>query len=100
MANFSEETKLAVWKKATIVAGNDSSRWRKDQCGAWIGWNEYGNRQSNYGWEIDHITSQAHGGSDCLSNLRPLHWRNNLEKSEGRLSCKVTAQGDRNVEKE
>ena len=98
MANFSEETKLAVWKKATPVNEYDSARWRKDQCGAWIGWNEYGDRHSDYGWEIDHITPQSKGGTDILSNLRPLHWKNNIEKLDGRLSCKVKADGNKNVE--
>ena len=42
MANFSEETKLAVWKKAQIVANNDPAVWRKDQCGAWMTFSEYG----------------------------------------------------------
>lgn len=31
MADFSEETKLAVWKKAQIVSNNDPDVWRKDQ---------------------------------------------------------------------
>ena len=53
---FSDETKLAVWNKAQVVSGNDPASWRKDQCGAWIGWAFYGNRDSQYGWEIDHIT--------------------------------------------
>ena len=98
MANFSDEMKLAVWQKASIVANNDPARWRKDQCGAWINWNEYGNRQSDYGWEIDHITPQSKGGTDILSNLRPLHWKNNMEKLDGKLSCKIKADGNKNVE--
>lgn len=99
MANFSDEVILAVWRKGTIVHGYDSAEWRKDQCGAWIGFKFYGDRSSDYGWEIDHITSVAHGGGDNLSNLRPLHWRNNVKKSDGRLSCVVEASGNKNVEK-
>lgn len=41
---FSEETKLAVWKKAKVVYNADPNVWRKDQCDAWIGWNYYGDR--------------------------------------------------------
>ena len=99
MANWTDEIISAVWKKATVVANNDPAVWRKDQCGAWIGFNFYGKRDSEYGWEIDHIKPIANGGKDDLENLRPLQWQNNVEKSDGRLSCKVTASGTKNVEK-
>jgi len=67
-----------------------------DECGAWIGSEEYGNRQSQYGWEIDHINPD---GDDQLSNLQPLQWQNNIDKSDGRLKCHVTAKGKKNVQK-
>jgi hypothetical protein len=96
---FSEETIKKVWEKGKIVAGNDSGKWRKDQCDAWIGWEFYGNRESQYGWEIDHIKPVSEGGTEELSNLRPLQWKNNVSKQEGRLTCPVTASGTENVEK-
>lgn len=92
--SFSEETIQRVWEKAQIVSGANPNVWRKDQCGAWIGRQSHGDRNSDYGWEIDHIDPD---GGDDLSNLRPLQWVNNAEKGEGRLACPVTALGNRNV---
>jgi 5-methylcytosine-specific restriction endonuclease McrA len=93
---FDESTKNAVWSIGTVVGDNDPNVWRKDECGAWIQFSKYGDRNSRYGWEIDHIVSQDHGGSDAISNLRPLQWQNNASKSAGRLKCAVTANGTDN----
>lgn len=89
---FEEITIQKVWDKGQVVSGYDSRIWRKDQCGAWIKRDQYGNRNSQYGWEIDHISPSANGGKDVLYNLRPLQWKNNSSKSDGRLVCVVTAQ--------
>lgn len=94
--NWTHEQLSAIWAKATAVAGNDENKWRKDACGAWIGWAVYGNRQSQYGWEVDHVTPVERGGLDAVSNLRPLHWRNNASKQDGKLTCPVSASGTGN----
>jgi len=96
---ITEDTIQRVWEKGTIVANNDPKAWRKDQCGAWIGREQYANRGSQYGWEIDHITPESEGGGDELSNLRPLQWENNVATAAGRLTCVVTASGEKNVRK-
>ncbi len=75
-----EQRKLAVWRKGRIVLGHDPAVHRQDEFGWWISYSQYGNRESDYGWEIDHIEPKSKGGSDSLFNLRPLHWRNNATR--------------------
>lgn len=94
---FTEEQIQQVWETGEITPNNDSNIFRKDQCGAWIERKQYGNRDSTFGWEIDHIKPESAGGTSALSNLRPLQWENNVAKSSGRLGCVITAEGTENV---
>lgn len=96
MANWTEADIQAVWGKATQVNGYNKEIARKDECGAWIERKQYGNRNSIFGWEIDHISP---GENDALSNLRPLQWKNNVDKSDGRLKCNVVSSEKTNIEK-
>lgn len=77
-----EELKYAVWNKGFPIDGIDPAYWRKDICGNTMKFNEHGNPDSCFGWEIDHIIPRSQGGSDDLSNLQPLYWINNREKCE------------------
>ena len=87
---WSNETISAVWKKGQIVGTNDPNVYRKDACSAFMQFDKHGDRDAKYGWEIDHIVPVAHGGSDVMSNLQPLHWKNNLEKGDSsQLKCAV-----------
>jgi len=83
----------AVWKKGVIVPGNDPSIFRKDSCGAWIKRSDYGDVNSIYGWEIDHIRPRIKGGVTSLGNLQPLQWENNRYKSDDwpNWFCKIRA---------
>ncbi len=90
---FTEQQIQKVWEKANIDPNNNPNDFRKDACNAWIQRSQYGNRDSIYGWEIDHIKPKSDNGTDEISNLRPLHWENNLAKSDGRLVCVVVSQG-------
>ncbi len=77
---FSPETVQAVWNKAAIIPGLSPYCFRSDCYGSTIFRSQYGNTESEYGWEVDHIVRRADGGTDYLFNLQPLQWRNNRIK--------------------
>ena len=87
---FSEEQIQEVWDRAMVVEGYDKSRFRKDACGAWIIRNKYGDTDSQYGWQIDHVVPRAlledKGFSedeiDAPVNLRAMQHENNESKSD------------------
>lgn len=92
---FTGLEKVAVWLKANPIPGRDMRLWRQDPCGAYMHWNEYGNTNSQFGWEVDHIFPVARGGNDVLDNLQALHWQNNRSKADGVgvNYCAVTYRG-------
>jgi len=71
-----------VWKKGRAIDGYSYDEWRHDEFGKVMKYKEYGNRDSQYGWEVDHIKPKANGGSDDLSNLRPLNYKSNLARNK------------------
>lgn len=75
-------TKLSVWNKGLPITGYLPSIYRRDKFGTAMQFSEYGNRNSVYGWEIDHIIPTSKGGSDDYQNLEPLNWKNNSAKSD------------------
>lgn len=78
---YSEDELDAIWRKASATADNPNVA-RKDVAGAWIKRSEYGNQDSEYGWEVDHIIPKSKGGKTELDNLRPLQHQNNASKGD------------------
>lgn len=75
-----ENMKLAVWEKARFIPGEDSRVYRHDDLGHRIKYSDYGNRNSLYGWEMDHYPiPKSMGGEYTYENLRPLHWYSNAQ---------------------
>lgn len=99
---FTDSDILDVWKKAMTVNGVDPDAFRQDYAGAWIRYADYGNRKSQYGWEIDHLKPLSQGGEELNTNYLPLQWQNNVRKGDNypRWATAVTADGQNNVEQE
>jgi hypothetical protein len=90
---FDLQKKLAVWQKAIPIWGRDPTVWRYDAHLKVIKWDDYGNRLSPFGWEIDHYPIPvALGGTDDISNLRPLHCTTNASLG-GSLAAVLTGIG-------
>lgn len=81
-SSWTEEQKTSVWNKGRVIPNFSSEVWRWDKCGKVMNWPEHGNRNSDNGWEIDHINPVSNGGGDELSNLQPLTWGNNANKAD------------------
>ncbi len=71
-----EVRKRAIWEKALPTGRHDPALYRWDFEGNLICYADHGTCKE-YGWEIDHATPSALGGSDHYANLRPRHWRSN-----------------------
>lgn len=97
---FTEEQVERIWQKATIMPNNNPDVFRQDYAGAWIMRDQYGRRDSAYGWEIDHCKPLSQGGTDAEENLYPLHWENNAEKGDNypNWKLKITSVENSNVE--
>ena len=73
---WTEEELDVIFSKATLVLGE----LRKDASGEYIHRDAYGEAEHPWGWEVDHIKPISEGGTNKLSNLRPL----NIPANRGR----------------
>jgi hypothetical protein len=81
------EQRERVWNRTIhplfqVYANQLTGAWGYDCSGRQVRFSDYGNRSSQYGWELDHIIPLSARGSDDESNLQALHWEVNVEKSD------------------
>ena len=110
MCTISRELIDRIWEKAFPVEGYDSTQYRQDACGAWIIKEKYGDRNSIYGWEVDHIFPKKkledrnviNDEIDDEKNLRALNWRNNESKGDDYpvYHARVVARDGKNIEED
>ena len=67
-----------VWEKAKPIRGKDPDVYRQDPYGNEMYKPSYG-KDSEMGWEIDHIKPESKGGSDDLRNLQAMNTAKNRE---------------------
>ena len=99
-----------VWKLGTKVDDFNEKRWRKDACGAWMDYKKYGDTDSKYGWQVDHIFPSSvledygveESYRDNIINLRPMQWKNNevKDKDYPKYDSAVTSSGKTNIDKD
>lgn len=107
MCRYSDELKERLWNNAIKKEGYNPDQYRLDPCGAWIQKDKYNDRNSDFGWEIDHIYPQALlkekdaeiDEIDAEENLRAMNWHNNVSKGTDypAYHIAVKADGDRNI---
>jgi hypothetical protein len=66
----------AVWNQCIPVKNKDSNLYRRDAAGNEIYYHSYG-KNSNMGWEIDHLLPQSRGGLHTIDNLQALQTSEN-----------------------
>jgi hypothetical protein len=84
---YSVETIGAAWEKARGTTELSVDLWRKDECGAWIKRDHFG-EQSPFGWKLVNVSL---GGPDTIENLRPFHHANAYDRANQRAQCRVVA---------
>ena len=99
MAAFTEKEIITAWNNASAPPkGYDGRVYRLDSCGALIYWPSYG-KDTDMGWEVDHVFPKNLGGKNDSVNLRAMHHRNNSSKGNSypNYSCAVSWTGKSNT---
>jgi hypothetical protein len=90
-----EDLKRAAWARTTPVSDQPNAwEFRKDCRGNLIRYNDFGNRHSPFGWELEQLVSRAMGGSGEADNLQALHWKATAVRAETQLRLMTVAESE------
>lgn len=76
---YTEDELLQIWENARIIRGYDPKIVRRDMFSNPIEWKNYGKEVAT-GWKVAHGIPPSWGGSDKLTNLRPMHWSGTVNR--------------------
>lgn len=99
--DFTDEEILHAWNRCEKIAGREPEKWRKDYAGAYMWWPKYGDTDSQYGWEVDHIKPLDKDGTYEKDNLIAVQWENNRHKGNNypKWETNRAFDGENNAEK-
>ena len=75
-----KDQKAKAWRNAKKIRGMNPNTHRQDPYGNTMYKPAYG-KSSDMGWDVDHITPKAKGGSDTTRNLQALN--SNVNRAKG-----------------
>lgn len=64
--------RIRAWEACGRIPGCDKAVWRQDLAGRVIRWSDFGDRFSNYGWEL---LACRRGGMLSRRRIDAVHWR-------------------------
>lgn len=88
-----QDTIEKAWKNAKKSRGKDPDLYRKDPYGNEMYKDSYG-KNSDMGWEVDHIKPRSRGGSDSTKNLQALNTE--VNRSKGNTLVKKSRHASNN----
>ena len=90
-----EDLKRAAWSRTSPVSGQVNAwDFRMDCLGNMVRYDDYGNRHSPFGWELEYIVARALGGSTDPNNLQALHWKAHARRPEPQLALQTVADSE------